>query len=359
MKHVRMKKIIMVLMISCLLLTGCGILKGEVVTVNPLPDTTMENLTDAILSVSLEKGDAYVDDTGKMQMDLQIYNFDKYDMVAVSVLEKGNRIVTHDGEVKIKSMERNAEGVIQINGGAAKGGITLVTDDSGIFYAVDQNGAKIWHAVGEATIRVSVDFMGYDNIDPEATEAGAWSYDKWNGRVNSPLACAMLSVSSGYVECQGNAGWRDYHITVLSAETGEIRYRIYCDSEEREDYRVIMFSAWGKNASFMFDKYDEYFLKTRSLEGRTEMAFCRLQYQEGLSAEHKENYEAFMERCMYIERSARRNAKLIAKTDDVDRLQMLFDYNTIDEHNLAWVREEFEKAKANNCTKLLNEKFAG
>ena len=64
----------MVLMISCLLLTGCGILKGEVVTVNPLPDTTMENLTDAILSVSLEKGDAYVDDTGKMQMDLQIYS---------------------------------------------------------------------------------------------------------------------------------------------------------------------------------------------------------------------------------------------------------------------------------------------
>jgi hypothetical protein len=88
------------------------------------------------------------------------------------------------------------------------------------------------------------------------------------------------------------------------------------------------------------------------------MAFCRLQYQEGLSAEHKENYEAFMERCMYIERSARRTAKLISKTDDVDRLQMLFDYNTIDEHNIAWVREEFEKAKANNCVKLLNEKFA-
>ena len=38
---------------------------------------------------------------------------------------------------------------------------------------------------------------------------------------------------------------------------------------------------------------------------------------------------------------------------------MLFDYNTIDKHNVAWVLEEFEKAKANNCTKLLNEKFAG
>ena len=169
MKHV-MKKMMLVLMISCLLLTGCGILKGEVVTVNPLPDTTMENLADAILSVSLEKGDAYVDDTGKMQMDLQIYSFDKYDMVAVSVLEKGNRIVTHDGEVKIKSMERSAVGAIHINGGVEKGGITMVTDDSGIFYAVDQNGAKIWHAVGEDTIRVSVDFIGYDNIDPELGE---------------------------------------------------------------------------------------------------------------------------------------------------------------------------------------------
>ena len=199
----------------------------------------------------------------------------------------------------------------------------------------------------------------YDNIDPDAVEASAWNYSEWNGSVNSPLACAMLSVSRGYVECQGNADWSDYHITVLSATTGEIRYRIYCDSKEREDYRAIMFSAWGKNASFKFDKYDEYFVKTRNSEGRTEMAFCRLQYQEGLSADHKENYEAFMERCMYIERSARRTAKLIAKTDDVDRLQMLFDYNTIDEHNIAWVREEFEKAKANNCTKLLNEKFAG
>lgn len=199
----------------------------------------------------------------------------------------------------------------------------------------------------------------YDNIDPDAVEASAWNYSEWNGSVNSPLACAMLSVSRGYVERQGNAGWSDYHITVLSATTGEIRYRIYCDSKEREDYRAIMFSAWGKNASFKFDKYDEYFVKTRNSEGRTEMAFCRLQYQEGLSADHKENYEAFMERCMYIERSARRTAKLIAKTDDVDRLQMLFDYNTIDEHNLAWVREEFEKAKANNCAKLLNEKFAG
>ena len=39
----------------------------------PLPDTTMDNLSDTILSISLEEGDAYVDDTGKMQMDVTIW----------------------------------------------------------------------------------------------------------------------------------------------------------------------------------------------------------------------------------------------------------------------------------------------
>ena len=57
--------------------------------INPLPDTTMENLTDAILSVSLNEGDAYVDDNGRMQMDLKIYTYDMYDMVDIADLKVG------------------------------------------------------------------------------------------------------------------------------------------------------------------------------------------------------------------------------------------------------------------------------
>ena len=96
-----LKKMMLMMVALCLLLAGCGQSKQDAadaevpeqpaveteaeqessgnteeaaaVTVQPLPDTTMENLTDAILSVSLEEGDAYVDDTGKMQMDLKIY----------------------------------------------------------------------------------------------------------------------------------------------------------------------------------------------------------------------------------------------------------------------------------------------
>ena len=170
MKHVRMKITMLVLMIACLLFTGCGVLRSDAVTVNPLPDTTMDNLTDAILAVSLAEGDAYVDDTGKMQMDLKIYTYDKYDMVDVAALEKGDSIVTHAGKVKIKSVDRNAEGVICINGGVEKGGLNLVTEDEGIFYAVDENNAKHWYEAGEATIRVSVDFKGHDYADPEQGE---------------------------------------------------------------------------------------------------------------------------------------------------------------------------------------------
>ena len=150
----------------------------------------------------------------------------------------------------------------------------------------------------------------------------------------------------------------NYHITVLSSSTDEIRYRIYCDEEERDDYRAMMFSAWGKNAGFTFDLYDGYFMKTRNPEGRAEMAFCRIMYPEGLSPENKAVYEAYLERCLYIERSARRIAEMIAVDDALDKLQLLAAYKTIDAHNISWLREEFESLKAKKCLRYLNGLFS-
>ena len=138
--------------------------------VHPLPDTTMENLNDAILSISLEEGGAYVDDTGKMQMDVKIYTYDRYDMVDISELKVGDILVAHAGEIEITSMERSESGIIRINGGLEEGGLDLVTEDSGIFFETGFNDAKNWYEVGEATIRVSADFLGHDNSDPEQGE---------------------------------------------------------------------------------------------------------------------------------------------------------------------------------------------
>lgn len=195
-----MKKILTLLLVLCLLLAGCTnaqpeteiedepIVEEVVVeeepdeetgeeeqaavgkTILPLPDTTMENLTDAILHVSLEKGDAYVDDEGILQMDVTIYTYDKYDMVDMAMLEVGDVIVGYAGEVGVTALERNENGALLINGGLGEGGFDLVTNDEGVFFELGYSDARNWYEVGTATLRVSADMTGTDNADPELGE---------------------------------------------------------------------------------------------------------------------------------------------------------------------------------------------
>ena len=194
-----MKKLILLTVVLCLLLVGCGksfpeattereqldstkaetelvdSASGEqdvalAVTVYPLPDTTMENLTDATLSISLDEGDAYVDDTGKMQMKVKIYTYDLYDAKDITQLKVGDIIVRHADEVTVTSVERGESGFLCINGGLEGGGFDLAAGGGGIFYEIGFNDVKNWYELGEATIRVSVDFIGYDRADPERGE---------------------------------------------------------------------------------------------------------------------------------------------------------------------------------------------
>ncbi len=181
-----MKKLLFFTLVLCFLLTGCG--NGKATTevtetisatavteqsaskIYPLPDTTMDNLNDAILSISLNEGDAYVDDTGKMQMDLKLYSYDQYDMVDISRLKVGDILVTHAGEVEITALDRNENGTILINGGLDENGFDLITDETGVYYECGYSDVKNWHEIGEATIRVSVDFMYYDTSDLDKGE---------------------------------------------------------------------------------------------------------------------------------------------------------------------------------------------
>lgn len=217
-----MKKLIVLFMVFCLLLAGCVSARAEsnvdVVTADtvaaemtenteiadtdvpetavaeqeeeskilaPLPETTMEDLNDAILSVSLAEGDAYVDDNGIMQMDLKIYSYDKYDMVDVAGLKEGDIIFGHAGTVTVNSIERNDAGTIVINGGLDADGIELATDEDGIFYERGFNDAKNWYEVGEATIRVSADFEGVDGADLEKGEVTIYPGDFLVGAVTN------------------------------------------------------------------------------------------------------------------------------------------------------------------------------
>ena len=171
-----MKKMTLFFLVLGLLLGGCAgvpAMPGHAVraegaaVIAPLPDVTMENLTDAILSVSFEAEDVYLDDTGKLQMDAVIYTYDQYDLVDIALLQTGDRIITHRGEVAVSHVERKDSGMVSINGGWEAGGLDLVTDECGVYYAIGANDAKDWYKIGEATIRVSADFQGYDQADPD------------------------------------------------------------------------------------------------------------------------------------------------------------------------------------------------
>ena len=174
----------------------------QATVIYPLADNTMDNLSDAILSISLEEGDVYVDDIGEIQMDVKIYSYDKYDMVDISMLKVGDIIVGHAGELEINSMDRKDNGSIAINGGLDAGGFELITENNGIFYEQGYNDAKNWYQVGEATICVSADFEYHDYSDLD------------NGEV--------LHYSDGFID----GGVTDYffspHNTTIRVEGGQI-----------------------------------------------------------------------------------------------------------------------------------------
>ena len=216
-----MKKVLLFMAMTGLLLTGCGktaekpkeettaqatvaieteakteaVVETEAATteaveqteavkyVYPLPDTTMENLTDAILAISLEEGGVYVDDTGKLQMDVKIYTYDKFDMVDIANLNPGDILVTCTDEIEVNYMEKTSGGLLCVNGGQENGGIDLFTEDNGIFFEIGFNDVKSWYEVGEATIAVSTEFEGHDNSDIEKGEVVFYPGDFLNDSI--------------------------------------------------------------------------------------------------------------------------------------------------------------------------------
>ena len=173
-----MKKITLLLALLCIFVTACtfqsnqeGNKSGNETRILPFTSTIdINNLQDCTVAVSLNKGDAYVDDTGIMQMKVTVYDYELYDMVDISQLKEGDVIVIGNNDVIINSLERNSAGIVIINGGLEQGGNELVTDDSGVFYETGYNDAKSYYPVGEATIRVSTDFKYCDKSDLDSEE---------------------------------------------------------------------------------------------------------------------------------------------------------------------------------------------
>lgn len=168
-----MKKLFLFLMICCMF-TACGP-KADTTTSEPITESTkisplattidMNALDNCTLAVSFEKGDAYVDDSGIMQLDMTVYTYDLYDMVDIAQLKVGDTIVIQNKEVLVESLETLESGIIFINGGMENSGYDLWHNDSGVYFEHGFNDAKAYYPLGEATIRVSADFKFTDNTD--------------------------------------------------------------------------------------------------------------------------------------------------------------------------------------------------
>ena len=192
-----MKKIIVFVMICCMF-TACGkneevnvgesttveteesqkesseetvIEKQEAVTVSPLPTTIdMNALDNCTLAVSFEKGDAYVDDTGAMRLDVIVYTYDLYDMVDIASLKEGDHIVIGGENVLVDSLERLDTGAVMINGGIENGGYDLGHTESGVYFEHGMSDMKSYYPIGEASIKVSEDFEFADSSDLDKGE---------------------------------------------------------------------------------------------------------------------------------------------------------------------------------------------
>ena len=146
--------------------------------ISPLPPAVdMAHLDNCTVFVSLKEGDAYVDDTGAMQMKITVYDYDRYDLADIARLQVGDVLTIRQREITVTALERSESGTVKINGGLDGEGYELVTDDSGVFFEILNNDAHFWQELGTAAVPVSPDFELIDSSDPEKGEVTRYPGD--------------------------------------------------------------------------------------------------------------------------------------------------------------------------------------
>lgn len=136
--------------------------------IRPLPlSVDIANLGDCTVGAAVAPDGIFLDDSGKAQMTLTLYEYDLYDMVDVSVLAPGDVIELNGEDVLLESVERTDSGLVVLNGGLEQGGYDLATDDETVYYLAGFDDYKSWRALGTVTLPVSEEFTYLDASDFE------------------------------------------------------------------------------------------------------------------------------------------------------------------------------------------------
>lgn len=155
---------------------------------------------------------------------------------------------------------------------------------------------KAVRTLGWGAFSCTPEIVVYDTIDPEAKSADA-AIDTINGNPNSLVGYVGMGPAWAMWECAANHRWVDYSIVVRSAESDEIKYKVWMGADESQrDYYCFLSSAWGHNATFAFAQLDEFFPKIRGKEHKIRVAKYRLEYPVNLSDAAKSKYESYLKK---------------------------------------------------------------
>jgi hypothetical protein len=200
---------------------------------------------------------------------------------------------------------------------------------------------KTVRKVGRDSFRGCKEITVYDSIDPDAKPCKSHS-DKYGGSPNSLLGSV--------VNYKTHDNWLDYEVTVRSAQTDEIKYKVWMGGDcTQGEYCYTLASSWGRNATFNFNAVDEFFPKIKGVYHKIKVAMNRLRYPIDLTDEKKEMYRS------YIVRSAKNAVKLCIDTDDMELLLSCEPLGIIKKNNIEELIGYATEKKAVQFTAYLLE----
>lgn len=170
------------------------------------------------------------------------------------------------------------------------------------------------------------DITVYDTLDPDAGDCNE-KIDFLNGNPNSELGFVGIGPARARWDCVLNHQWIDHVITVRSAETDTVKYKVHMAADPgQRDYQCLLASAWGHHATFSFEALDVFFSKIK--KKKPQVALSRLTYRTALSPEMEEKY------VKYICKMAKDVIVYCIDNHDMDALRLCAQIGAVKENNI-------------------------
>lgn len=149
--------------------------------VSPLPSTiSVANLTDGTVAASFSNDDIAMNDDGALMIHMTVYDYEVFDAAEITSLQAGDTLVIDGADLAVTSVETDADGIVQVNGGVSGGGVSLEATDGGTYCETLSDTADLIHnyqAIGDVTLPVDQDFVYTDSSDPSAGEQTYYAGD--------------------------------------------------------------------------------------------------------------------------------------------------------------------------------------